>query len=451
MKISFFNLFLIIIIVSGCSQLQPIWEKPEEVIEKKEWLEHQKWWVAFDDPLLNQLADQVLTENIDIQIAEARLREANALKIVARAGFFPNILGTASVTRGNLNSPKLINYSQIGLDTAWEIDIFGMVRASIDAVEATQLAREAGVDYARNIIIADLAKAVIEWRQARHTLNEIKSLLSVQDDQIALLSSRVKAGLIDASFLERARALREQTKITLPQAQAAANTAHYQIEKLINCRDASLTKLLNDARPLLMKVPEPHYLKTISFKSLANRPDIKIAKAELLAASADFRQAEANLWPKISLSTFFGVHDPSNTFFLASNPIWSIGSSLTLPIVNFGELRGAVDAADARAQQALLNYENTVNLALQETKTALSDYLNGLSALKDQAQALKNRQNTVRIVQTRFEQGLTDMTDLTTAQTEVNQSTLNLISLATGAAIAYVRFQKALGLSVTTS
>lgn len=451
MKPSIFNLFLIITTLSGCSHLQPPWEMPEEVIEKKEWLEHQKWWLAFDDSLLNQLADQILKQNIDIQIAEARLYEANALKVAARADFFPNISGTASATRGNLNSPKLINYTKTGLDTSWELDIFGKVRASVDRAEANQLARAAGVDDARNIVIADLAKAVIEWRQATHTLNEIKSLLKVQEEQVNLLSSRVRAGLIDASFLERAIALREQTKATLPQTQASANAAHYQIEKLTNCHDDFVRKLLNSTTSLLIRVPEPSRLETISFKSIANRPDIKIAKADLLGANADFRQAEANLWPQVSLSTFFGVQDPSGTFFLATNPIWSIGSSLTLPILNFGKLRGAVEAADARVEQAVLNYQSTVNFALQETRTALSDYLNGFNALKDQAQALKNRQNTVRIAQIRFARGLTDMTDLTTAQAEVKESTLKLISLTTDAAIAYVRFQKALGLSVIPS
>ncbi|MBP9829765.1 MAG: TolC family protein [Proteobacteria bacterium] len=437
-----------IIFLSGCSPLQSAEQRAEKTIEKKEWLEHQKWWGVFDDPLLNKLADQLLNQNIDIQIAEARLCEANALKVMARADFFPNISGTASATRGNLSSPKLMNYTQTGLDTSWEIDIFGKRKASVDSAESNQLRRAAGVDDARNIVIADLTKAVIEWRQATYTLNEIKGLVIVQNNQIDLLSTRVKAGLIEASFLERALGLRAETKAALPQIQASANAAHYQIEKLINCRDDSVRKLLNDNRSLRIKLPEPQHLKTISFKSLAKRPDIKMAKAALLETHADFRQAEANLWPQVSLSTFFGVQHPSNTFFLASNLVWSIGSSLSFPLLNFGKLRGAVAAADARVQQALLNYENTVNFALQETRTALSDYLNALNALKEQAQALKNRQNTVSIAKIRFEKGLTDMTDLTTVQTEVKQSTLNLISLTTDAAIAYVRFQKALGLSV---
>jgi outer membrane protein TolC len=129
---------------------------------------------------------------------------------------------------------------------------------------------------------------------------------------------------------------------------------------------------------------------------------------------------------------------------LSSNPVWSLASSLTAPLINFCRLRSEIDASNARANAALLQYENATNLALQETKTALSDYLNGVNTVKAQEEALINRQEAVRLARIRFDRGLTDMTDLTTAQAELDEATLSLITLQTQTAIAYIRLQKAL-------
>jgi NodT family efflux transporter outer membrane factor (OMF) lipoprotein len=452
MKRSFLNLSLGIVILSGCSHLNLDREEKEKLVEKPHpWSQHQKWWAAFHDPLLNQLADQVLKENLDLQIALTRLREANVLKSVAQAAFFPHVSGQASVLRGNATIPQVVTRKQAGLSADWEIDVFGRVRASVDRAEANELSKRAGVEEARRLIIADLAEAVIEWRQAKATLKALKRLKGVQGEQVNLLSKRVKAGLIDASFWERSHALKEQTKATIYPVKALENAALYRIEQLMNCRDSTIRDLLKAHSFLLIKIPEPDSLETISVETLAHRPDIKIAQADLLGAHADCRQAEASLWPQISLSAFFGVQNPSNTFFLSKNPIWSMGSSLVLPLLNFGQLRGALRAADARAQEALLYYEKTINAALQETKTSLSDYLNGANAINNQVKAFKNRKNAVKIATLRFSQGLTDKTDLTTSEVELYQSQLNLISVTTDAALAYIHLQKALGLSENPS
>ncbi|MGL6188369.1 MAG: TolC family protein [Holosporales bacterium] len=452
MKPSFLNLSLGIAILSGCSHLNLDREKKEHALETPHpWTQHQKWWVVFDDPLLNQLADQVLKENLDLQIALTRLREAQALKIASQADFSPHISGQALALRGNTTIPQVVTRKQAGLSANWEIDVFGRVRASVDRAEANELSKIAGVEEVRRLIISDLAEAIIEWRQAKATLKALKRLKGVQGEQVNLLSTRVKAGLIDASFWEKAHALKEQTKATIHPAKALENAALYRIEQLMNCRDSTIRDLLKAYSSFLIKIPEPDGLQTISVETLAHRPDIKIAQADLLGAYADCRQAEAALWPQISLSAFFGVQNPSNTFFLSKNPIWSMGPSLVLPLLNFGQLRGALKAADARAQEALLYYEKTINAALQETKTFLSDYLNGTNAINNQVKAFKNRKNAVKIATFRFSQGLTDKTDLITSEVELYQSQLHLISVTTDAALAYIHLQKALGLSANPS
>jgi multidrug efflux system outer membrane protein len=442
------NLWLITLaslLLSGCSTLSMPWQDEEPSAASSESVVSQSaWWSDFKDPLIDEFVGKLQTQNIDIQIAEARLAEARALKTVSRSGFFPDLSATANGTRGNTASPKPEAIGQAGFDISWELDVFGRTRAGVDATEARRLASLAGIDDAKNIVTAELVRAVIEWRQAKQTTKEINDLLKAQDDQVSLLESRTKAGLIDASFLERAQAQRAQTASGLPDAEAAANAAKYQIERLLAVRDQSVQTAFANADIKIMNIPRVEDALSITLERVRHRPDVRQARANLLASQADLKQAEADLWPRVTLSSFFGVQDGSDGLRLADNPIWSLASAVTMPLLNFGRLRGMVDAADARVQQASLRYEDTINRALQETKTALSDYLNGINAASAQESALKSRRDTVRIAKERFDRGLTDMTDLTTAQAELDNATISLINIKTETAIAYIRLQKAL-------
>jgi NodT family efflux transporter outer membrane factor (OMF) lipoprotein len=445
MKHSLWLIPLASLLLSGCSAFSVPWQNKEPVVISSEpQVSQSSWWSDFNDPLIDLFANKLQTQNIDIQIAEARLAEARAMKIVSRSGFFPDLSVSASGARGNTSSPKSETLGQAGFDASWELDVFGRTRAGVDAAEARRLASLASVNDAKNIVTAELVRTVIEWRQAKQTTKEINDLLKAQDDQVSLLESRVKAGLIDASFLERARAQRAQTAAGLPDSEAAANAAQYQIERLLAVRDETVQIALTQANPKIMNIPRVEDALSITLESVRERPDVRQARAGLLAAQADLKQAEADLWPRVTLSSFFGVQDGGDGLRLAENPVWSLASAVTLPLLNFGRLRGMVDAADARAKQASLRYEDIVNRALQETKTALSDYLNGMNSISAQESALKSRQDTIRIAKERFERGLTDMTDLTTAQAELDTATIALINIKTETAIAYIRLQKSL-------
>ncbi len=407
---------------------------------------NSEWWMSFQDPLMSQFVTILEAQNLDIKIAQTRLREARALRQVAVSQFFPDISAGGNISRGELNAPKVQTLGQAGFDAAWELDIFGATRANVQATTARIQAAKANKDDVQQIVIADVARAVIEWRQAQHTITTTQSLIESQNETVEILQARAQAGLIDASLFERAKAQRDQTATNLPIAKAAANAARFQIERLLNVRDDQVAQILNAAPTQQTLIPEVKNLDAINVEIIRNRPDIRAARANLMAARADLARAEADLWPRISLSSFFGVQDGSDGARLASNPVWSLASNLTAPVLNFGRLRGSVRAADARSDQALFTYENTINFALQETRTALSDYLNGVNAVAAQNKALEGRQQTVTLARERFTRGLTDMTDLTTAQSELDTATLALIAQKTTTQIAYIRLQKALGL-----
>jgi len=447
MNFSRFCLFAFLILCS-CSRTQSIAPQAKEsMIELLQIEEQNRWWQSFKDPLMDVMAKDLITQNLDIKIAKLRISEARAVARSANSGFFPEISASANGSRGNkqsgFNKPKSIN--QGGFDVAWEIDVFGQTQALINSAEHRVESSIASAEDITNYVIAELIRSIIEFRQAQETVKKTTELLSIQDEQIKLISSRVKAGLIDSTLLSISQAERFQTAALLPIAQAALGTAQYKIERLLGKKSGELSEILNNTKGEVT-APEANNILNISLDSIRFRPDIRASRADLLAAQADLAKAEADVWPRVSISGFFGVQDGSAA--VGNNPIWSLASAITAPLLNFGKLRGAIDASGALANKAALSYQNTSLIALQETKTALSDYLNGINALSQQLRVINHLKETVSFATERFKNGLTDMTDVTNAQSQLNQATLLYIQQKANVAIDYVRLHKALGTSV---
>lgn len=449
MRIHYLLLFTSAVTLSSCSVFEyPFLGQQQPPAVALHINQQNAWWASFQDPLMDNLARQLVTQNLDIKMAEARIEEARALTNTSTAAFFPNISATSIGERGNnqIGFPKTGNILQGGFDASWEIDIFGSTRNEVRAAQARMQAAMVTADDVRNSALYDLMRAIVEWHAAQQTLHETMALVTSQDEQISLFRSRAEGGLNDATFLERAIAQRDQTATGIPVAQAAIQTAEFQIERLLGKKSDDLFQALSShSADKDLSVPSAQATLAISIQTIKSRPDVRAAEARMIAAQADLGKAKADLWPKLDLGGFFGADSSSSSVPIAANPIWSLTYSATMPLLNFGRLQGAVDAADARAKEAALDYQNIVLLALQETRTALSDYLNGINAINQQALALKHRQNTIQLAKDRFEHGLTDKTDLTTAQTELDQATLALITQKQNTAIAYIRLQKALG------
>lgn len=438
------------LLVSGCADIQSYWQaatapKNDVTVIAAD----NRWWQQFNDPLMDQLADQLLAQNIDIKIAQARVDEARGQVRVASSSWFPQISRIGNAKRGTdqvfLTTPRTI--ASGGFDATWEIDIFGSTRTRVSSADALEIAASASVEDVQNSVLAELVKTVVEWHQARQVVKETNDLLVAQEDQVKLLNSRAKAGLIDASFKERAQAEYAQTATQLPLSQAALEGAEYKIEKLLGKSSGELHVFLNSQPTKELNVPPADKVLELTIDSIRQRPDVRASKAQMLAAQSNLDAAEADLWPRLTIGGFLGMQANSSQIPSGDNPIWSISSGITSPILNFGRLHGAVDSADARARQAELTYENTTLGALQEAKTALSDYLNGINAVSRQAEALKHRRDAVQLAKKRFLRGLTDMTDLTTAQAELDQATLALINQKAATAIAFIRLQKAMGVA----
>ncbi|MCB1721470.1 MAG: TolC family protein [Rhodospirillales bacterium] len=448
MKKVILTVLLSSVFLSGCFRLP---EKPVTSFAniQKAPAKEQQWWRTFHDPLITNLGKKLFEQNPELKIALTRIEEARALRRINSSALFPDISGTVSTSRGNseigLTTPQTLTKG--GFDTMWEADIFGANRAAIAASEARLQASYAHASDVRRIMIADLVQAIIEWQQARQILSKTEDLLTVQSKQVALLRARVEAGLINAAQLEQARAQKEQIAARIPLAKASTKQAQYQIERLLGQEPESLSPDLSRLIKTSLKIPKPDDTLNKYIDVVRDRPDVRVAAFNLQEAQADLRKAEADLWPRITFSAFWGIQKTSNglTAVTASNPLWSLTNTLSAPLLNFGRLRGAVDAANVKAARAAVEYEKAVLLSLQEAKTAFSDYSHNFQAVEQQIAVLKHKQESIKLAKEQFERGLTDMTDVTAALAAHDEAAIVLINRQAAAALAYIRWQKALG------
>jgi multidrug efflux system outer membrane protein len=449
MKKSFIIALFFACILVGCSNLKD--QSPKNDVFAKAFTQKEKWWLPIKDPLMDRLSNDLLKQNLDLQIAMQQVKEARALQKIATSSLFPDISIGGFARRGNainnISTSKPESLANIGLDTSWELDLFGANRAAVRSADARFEEQQALAKDVLRIITADLMLGIVTFRQANEVLKQTELLLKTQGDQVALLKSQADAGLIDEILLDQAIAEQTQTASQIPLSKAAIKSAQYNIEVLLGKPPGSLNNLLQKYQSYELTVPSPKVTMDMPIKSVKSRPDIRAAKFNLLSSKANLEEAEANLWPKISLDQFFGAQGQSKGLKSAGggqNPLWSFTANLTAPLINFGRLRGAIDEADAHTQQAILVYEKAILLALQDIRTALSDYLNSVNAVTEAMVTLKHRKKTVAIEQERFKAGLTDMINLTIARADLNLSTIKLIGLKANAITAYIRLQKAL-------
>lgn len=423
----------------------------ELAVTTKPFTEEQAWWKVYKDPLIDELAQKLCSQSIDLKIAAYRVLEAKALAASVNSELLPDLALQARSNRGDRQSRRPATLSEAGIGATWAIDLFGGTRAARNSLEAQARATAAEAEDVRNVVLSELVRSTLEWREAQSSHLELNTLLALQEQQLGLLSARADAGLSNSAPFEEAQATFAQLKGDSAATQARSTRAQYQIERLLGLPPQGLSETLTKyAEPILI-VPNMTALETISIDHLRNRPDLRSARAQLDSAEARVKQAEADLWPKVSVTGFFGVAqaDEVLNFIVGDNPIWAIGSTLSQPLLNFGKLRNLLKARDAQLEQAAAHYERLTHLALQETSSALSDYVKGINRVHENEKKIASRKRSLQLAEEQFNRGLVDMTHLLHMRLELAQTKLQNFVERKLAAEAYVRLQEALAHAVS--
>lgn len=395
-----------------------------------------QWWCALGDPLMNTLAQKLLENNLTIQLAQIGYQQSVASLGIDYAAMLPNVSLSGNYFNGNTQNYGAIHTKKVGVNATWTPDAFGALRGQYKQTYAQAYAAFEAVEKAKEDVLTTLFITVVQWRQAYEKIQTIKRLIQDQDDQLALYEVKVQAGLIDASYVARARALRLETAVLLPTAETSLKNAQNTLEQLLNTTYGGLSDILRQYQgPMIMPVVKNLPFQTLD--SLKEYPVMKVLYGNIMVAEAQVRVARANKWPQFNMTSFFGYGSGSSILAI-SNPMQSIALEVLNPVINFGSLQSAVEVAEAAYVMARMSYDiNLQNLFYSKDNTR-QEYNSGMRSVELQQEALKFRKQTVVLLFDRFSSGLTDMMDVTTAQGELNQSALTLIDLKAYALTAYM-------------
>ncbi|EKT4482130.1 TolC family protein [Pseudomonas putida] len=380
------------------------------------------WWKQFDDPVLNQLVQASLDGNRDLRVAFARLKSARSIREDAENDQFPVVTSRASSDIGKGQIPgqttQRVNSERydLGLDMAWELDLFGRSQRQIEASEAQEAVAAADLQQLQVSLIAELVDAYGQLRGAQLREKIALANLKTQQDSRTITETLRDAGVGNDLDVVRADARLAGVEATVPQLQAEQARARHRIATLLGQRpDALSVDLSPKALPAIAKalpVGDPGEL-------LRRRPDIRSAERQLAAATANVGVATADLFPRVSLSGFLGFTAARGSQIGSSAAnAWALGPSITWAAFDLGSVRARLRGAKADAEGALANYEQQVLLALEESANAFSDYDKTQQRLLSLMRQSDASRKAAELASIRYREGTVDYLVLLDAERE---------------------------------
>ena len=419
-----------------------------------------EWWKAFDDPTLSSLVERAVAANLDIRLAEARIRQARAARGVAAAGLWPTVNASATYQRSLSGGARgsgittatgtrtrdldAIDLFQDGLDSAWELDIFGGVRRNI---EGTQADLQAAVEDRRDVLVSligELGANYINLRGFQQQIAIARKNLEAQEHTAEITRRRHDVGFASGLDVANAMAQVASTRSQIPVLESSARAAIYSLSILVGGEPAALVKELDTEGPIPPTPPEvPVGLPS---DLLRRRPDIRRAEAQVHAATARIGVATADLFPKFSLTGSFGYSgNTASSLTHWENRFWAFGPTVTWSIFDAGAIRWNIEVQNALQEQTLLTYQKTVLTALGDVETALVAYAKEQEHRMILSEAVTNNRKAVDLSLKLYTAGRTDFLNVLNAQRSLYLSEDALVQSVRNVSGNLIALYKALG------
>lgn len=430
------------------------WATPLGNGETKEAPDLGLWWKKFNDPDLDQLVTKAMESNYDLRLAQARIREARAERDVAYGGLWPTVRGTASYARnrwGKNSFPPLpptapfnFNEYNAGFDAAWEIDIFGGTRRAIDAANAEIDAAQYSQRDVLISLLAEVARNYIQMRGFQQRLSITLQNIKIQQEVLDLTDSRFKHGLSSDLDVQEATAILTQTQSQVPSLEAGVQESLYYLAILMGDEPGALKDELSSEKSIPLTPPQvPVGLPS---DLLQRRPDIQKAERELAAATSRIGEAESDLFPKFSLTGSGGVESLSaNSWFDYASRYGSIGPTMQWEIFEAGRTRAQVRVQNARQEEALDAYRQTILKALQDAEGALTNYAKEQVRRQSLSESFDAETQAFELSTKLYKSGLADFIRVLDSERALYLAQDALVQSKQAVAIDLIQLYKALG------
>ncbi|MCE1183115.1 MAG: efflux transporter outer membrane subunit [Rhodocyclales bacterium] len=402
-----------------------------------------RWWAFFNDATLNDLVDQALRNNHDLRQAIARVTQAEALAREAGAAFLPEIDGgfntsnsKASTRTATYNAamPTIRNTRSASLSTSYELDVWGRVRRSNEAIRANLLASEYGRDAIRLSIAGLVSNSYLALRAYDAQLAVAENTLKSREESLKLVKLRVDAGLASPLDAHQAEGSLAAAQVQLAEFRRLRALSEHQLALLTANPDLRIAA--GDLRQMPMPPVPPAGLPADLIEA---RPDIRQAEAQLIAANAGIGVAKAGYYPKFTLTGSVGSESKVlSDLFTAGAGTWALGLGALMPILDFGRTSARVDQAKALNEQSLIAWQSSLQTAYKEVRDALVNLREEAESEQAQQARVTAADKALALANLRYKAGQAGYLEVLDAQRTANDANTALIAtrwLRLGAAV----------------
>ena len=413
-----------------------------------------EWWRNFEDEGLTSLVQRAIQSNLDVKLAQARIRQARAARGVTASAWYPEVDANASYSRsgsgGGVSSGSVrsgattIDLFHAGLDAAWELDFFGGTRRNVEASDADIQASEEDRRDVLVSLVGDIGTNYAALRGFQLQIAIARKNLAAQERTAGITRKRYEAGYVSVLDVANADAQVATTESLIPGLESSARGTIYSLSVLLGLEPAALADELAADAPIPPIPPEVPV--GIPSELLRRRPDIRKAEAQIHAATARIGVATADLFPKFSLTGSMGLssNDLTSLGNWASRT-WSWGPSVTWPIFAGGRIQANIEVQNALQEQTLIGYRKTVLTALKDVETALVAYAKEQERRKSLTAAVANYRKAVELSMTLYVTGRVDFLNVLSAQRSLFASEDALAQSTRSLVTDLVALYKALG------
>jgi len=411
------------------------------------------WWDSFRDPRMSAYVAEALTNNWDVKIAAARVLQAEAFHRITRSQFLPSVSAGADYvdSRTSQKGPASIpggvdprqQYTEAFVSmSAYEVDLWGRIRRANEASRAQVLASVEAQRTVAQTLASQVATEYLTLLEYDLELEIARRTYAARTNSLELTTSRETGGVASMQDVY-------QSRILVSSAEAAIVDSLRRIEQQENLICILLGRNpgpIQRGDPLIAQMKRVEVPAGMPSSLLDRRPDLQASEQQLVAANANIGQARAAFYPQITLTGFAGFQSVAlSDLFTSAAKTWQFGPAVTMPLFTGGRLRGQLKLAQARFEEALASYRQTVQSAFRE----VSDGLIAVQRTREFREKLGERTQANRdatyLANVRYEGGVTSYLEVLYNEQELFTAELGLAQARRNELVSVVQLYRALG------
>jgi NodT family efflux transporter outer membrane factor (OMF) lipoprotein len=411
------------------------------------------WRQVFQDPQLAAYVGEALTNNWDIQIAAARVLQAEGALKIARSRFFPtlNAGGDIYTSRASQNGPSPVpssinpqqGYGDVFASMSpYEVDLWGRIRRANEAARARFLATEDAQRAVRQTLVAAVASTYLGLLELDHELEIARRTYVARTNSLVLTEAREQGGVAAMQDVAQARILVYGAEASIVNIQRLREQQENALSVLLGRNPGPIQRGASFASQRVRPEVPPGLPSSL----LERRPDIQVAEQLLVAANADIGQAKAAFYPQLLLTGFYGYQSVAlSDLFNSASRTWQFGPAVTLPLFTGGRLRANLKVTEAQYKEALASYQKTVQNAFREVSDGLISYQRTREFAARQTERTQAHREATDLANIRYDGGVTSYLEVLYNEQELFTAELNLAQAQLSELLSVVQLYRALG------